>query len=71
MPDAPDSGPSSAPVGFLSLRLEHTPAGVRATVCSNSDVERRCNDRQTQTLDLERVPSWIHEFIREYLARSS
>ena len=43
--------------------------GVRATAVL--ELRRRCagtTDRQTQTLDLQRVPCWIHEFIREYLA---
>jgi hypothetical protein len=64
---APGDDRPAGPVGFLALRLEHTAAGVRATLHWNTDVERRYDDRQSQTLDLDSVPARIHDFILQFV----
>jgi hypothetical protein len=67
-PGAMGAGSSSTPVGFLWLRLEPTAAGVRATVGWNLDVERRADDQQMRTLELDLVTSRVREFVDEYVA---
>jgi hypothetical protein len=59
---------SNDPVGFLSLRLESTPAGVRATLRWNVDIEGSNHDQHLRSLDLDTAIRQVGSFIDEYMA---